>query len=94
MPQRQPTSDFNWSDRAILTGLFVLLGFVLGRAIHLGYLTQLLQAAQSVVQKVQGHAVSARSLNFIAQTKQKGTNAGKPLQLAIVVVPLLHRGLD
>jgi hypothetical protein len=70
MPQRRPTSDSNWSDPAILTGLFVLLGFVLVRVIHLGYLTKLLQAAQSVVQKV--HVVSARSLNFIAQTEQKG----------------------
>ena len=31
MPQRQPTSD--WSDWAILTGLFLLLGFVMALAI-------------------------------------------------------------
>ena len=59
MRQGQPTRDFNRSDWAILAGLFVLLGFVMGLAIHLGYLTELFQAAQVVVQKVQAHVVTA-----------------------------------
>jgi hypothetical protein len=50
MPQRQPTSDFDWSDWAILASLLFLLGFVMALAIHLGYLTKLFQAAQRVVQ--------------------------------------------
>jgi hypothetical protein len=61
MRQRQPTSDFNWSDWAILSGLFFLLASVIALAIHLGYLTELVQAAQWVVQKVQAHVVIARS---------------------------------
>jgi hypothetical protein len=61
MRQGQPRSDFNRSDWAILAGLFVLLGFVLALAIHLGYLTELFQAAQAVVQKVQAHVVTARN---------------------------------
>jgi fatty acid desaturase len=61
MRQEQPTSDFNRSDWAILAGLFVLLGFVMALAIHLGYLTELFQAAQAAVQKVQTHVVTARN---------------------------------
>jgi hypothetical protein len=61
MRQGQPVSDFNRDDWAILAGLFVLLGFVMGLAIHLGYLTEFFQAAQAVVQKVQAHVVTARN---------------------------------
>jgi hypothetical protein len=59
MRRQQPTRD--WSDWAILTGLFFLLASVIALAIDLGYLTELFQAAQSVVQKVQAHIVIARS---------------------------------
>jgi hypothetical protein len=61
MRQGQPVSDFNRGDWAFLAGLFVLLGFVMGLAIHLGYLTELFQAAQAVIQKVQAHVVTARN---------------------------------
>ena len=60
MRQEQPTSDFNRSDWAILAGLFFLLGVVMALATHLGYLTELFQAAQAVVQKVQAHVVAAK----------------------------------
>ena len=61
MRQGQPTSDFNRSDRAILAGLFFLLGFVIAVAIHFGYLTELFQAAQAAVEKVQAHVVTAKN---------------------------------
>jgi hypothetical protein len=61
MRQEQPTRDFNRSDWAILAGLFVLLGFVMALAIHLGYLTELFQAAQAVIQKVQAHVAAVRN---------------------------------
>jgi len=61
MRQEQPTSDFNRSDWAILAGLFFLLGVVMALAMHLGYLTELFQAAQAVVQKVQAHVVAAKN---------------------------------
>ena len=61
MRQEQPTSDFNRSDRVILAGLFFLLGFVIAVAIHFGYLTELFQAAQIVVQKVQANVVTAEN---------------------------------
>jgi hypothetical protein len=61
MRQGQPTSDFNRSDWAILVGLFVLLGFGMALAIHLGYLTDVFQAAQALVQKVQSHVLTARN---------------------------------
>ena len=61
MRQEQPTSDFNRSDWAIQAGLFFLLGVVMALAMHLGYLTELFQAAQAVVQKVQAHVVTAKN---------------------------------